>query len=1045
MASRIKGITVEIGGDTTGLDKALQQVNTQLRNTQSQLKDVNNLLKLDPKNTELLSQKQKALSDSISVTKSKLDTLKEAQSQLSREDIGTENWDALQREIIETEQNLEQLTREAGNSQTALTKIGQAGATLEAVGGKITAVGSSLTRNVTAPLLAVGTAAAKVTADFDAQMSKVAAISGATGEEFDKLRDKAREMGAKTKFSAKEAGDAFEYMAMAGWKTEDMLDGIEGIMNLAAASGEDLATTSDIVTDALTAFGLQAEDSGHFADLLAAASSNANTNVGMMGETFKYAAPVIGALGGSAEDTAVAVGLMANAGIKASQAGTALRTGLSNLTKPTKQMATYMDMYDIALKTNEDGSLDLMATMTDLREKMGSLSETEKAAAASAIFGKNAMSGWLAIINASDDDFNKLTAAVANCDGEAERMANTMNDNLSGQITILKSALQELAIQVGDTLMPTLRDIVARAQEFVLKLQGMDEETRKTVIQIAAFAAAIGPVLVVIGKLTTGIGVGLQAFSKLGSAISTLNMQAQLGVGAGGKLAAALGSITAPVVAVVAAVAALTAAFVYLWETNEDFRNTMTEIWNGIKENVESFTQGIIDRLNEIARYLGFEDIKDLATTAWKELTTALLDLWNGFCSVLAPIFEGAFKVLSVALKTAFDAITAALDIFIGIFTGDWERAWNGIKDWFKTWTYALFDFVKILFDTIKGAFKAFWEWIGPSWKTGWGEIKDYFVGIWNGIKEFFGGIWKHIKETVYSYLDGIKDAFTSVKEFFKSIGDGILNIFDNVLNGVKGFGDKIADTVKGTFDNVKNKVLGIVDSIKNAFDFEWSLPKLKLPHFKIEGEFSLDPPSVPKIDIDWYGKAMRSGMILNGATIFGAMGNKLLGGGERGAEVVVGARSLVQMIQKAVDKAQEALVKEQAKTIIPMIKRTVESVENVRKAEQMAAEATSILSAIEAAAGTSQAAPMTEQTQITTYLQELAHSVSSIDGRVGNLENSVSVIGLNSNMQNDALSRIADTFGNGMGVYLDGKTLVGQTVGLMDRALGQLAMRRAT
>jgi hypothetical protein len=189
----------------------------------------------------------------------------------------------------------------------------------------------------------------------------------------------------------------------------------------------------------------------------------------------------------------------------------------------------------------------------------------------------------------------------------------------------------------------------------------------------------------------------------------------------------------------------------------------------------------------------------------------------------------------------------------------------------------------------------------------------------------------------------------------------------------------------------------------------------------------------------------MRGGMILNGATIFGAMGNKLLGGGERGTEVVVGARSLVQMIQKAVDKAQEALVKEQAKTIIPMIKRTVESVENVRKAEQMAAEATSILSAIEAAAGTSQADPMTEQTQITTYLQELAHSVSSIDGRVGNLENSVSVIGLNSNIQNDALSRIADTFGNGMGVYLDGKTLVGQTVGLMDRALGQLAMRRAT
>ena len=361
--SRIKGITVEIGGDTTGLEKALKNVNNTIRTTQSQLKDVERLLKLDPSHTELLSQKQKLLKESISATKEKLDTLKTAQAQAKQQmesgDLGKDKYDALQREIIATEQELERLAKEAANANTALTKIGEAGKSLENVGNKMSSVGSSLTRNVTMPLVAVGTAAVKTTADFDEQMSKVGAISGATGKDFDDLRDKAREMGAKTKFSAMEAGQGFEYMAMAGWKTEDMLEGIEGIMNLAAASGEDLGTTSDIVTDALTAFGLSAKDSGHFADVLAAASSNANTNVSMLGESFKYAAPVAGALGVNAEDTSLALGLMANAGIKASQAGTNLRTGLTNLAKPTKQMQTYMDKYNIALVANDDGSINL--------------------------------------------------------------------------------------------------------------------------------------------------------------------------------------------------------------------------------------------------------------------------------------------------------------------------------------------------------------------------------------------------------------------------------------------------------------------------------------------------------------------------------------------------------------------------------------------------------------------------------------------------------------------------------------------------------------
>lgn len=303
----------------------------------------------------------------------------------------------------------------------------------------------------------------EVGSEFEASMSKVKAISGATGGEMDQLTAKAKELGASTKFSASEVGSAFQYMGMAGWKTRDMLSGIDGILSLAAASGEDLATTSDIVTDALTAFGKSAEDAGKLADIMAAASSNANTNVSMMGETFKFAAPVAGALGISMEDTALAVGLMANAGIKASQAGTAIRTGLSNLVKPSKQAADAMEKYGIEIRKNSDGSINLRATMEHLRSKFGELSETEQAAAASAIFGKNAMSGWLAIVNGSDEDFNKLANAIDNSNGAAKDMSDIMQDNLQGKITEFKSALEGLGIALYNKVAEPLTGAVSFA------------------------------------------------------------------------------------------------------------------------------------------------------------------------------------------------------------------------------------------------------------------------------------------------------------------------------------------------------------------------------------------------------------------------------------------------------------------------------------------------------------------------------------------------------------------------------------------------------
>lgn len=575
MANRIKGIIVEIGGDTTKLSKALEGVNKTIKNTQTQLKYVEKLLKLDPKNTELLSQKQKLLADSISATKDKLATLKTAAEQanaaLAKGDITQEQYDALQREIIETEQELCNLESESNKASDSLSKIGAAGEVLQNVGDKISDVGGKLTTHVTVPIMAAGTAAVKTASDFDSAMSKVAAVSGATGDDFDQLRDKAREMGSKTKFLASEAAEAMNYMAIAGWKTNDMLSGIDGIMNLAAASGEDLATTSDIVTDALTAFGLTAADSGHFADVLAAASSNANTNISMLGESFKYCTPIAGALGFSCEDTAEALGLMANAGIKSTQSGTSMRSIMTALSGDVKFCSETFGEMEIAT-TNQDGSMrELSDILADCRVAFNQMTESEKASAAQALVGKNAMSGFLALMNAAPQDIDKLSGAIANCDDTSLSMAETMQDNLGGQLTILKSQLEELAISFGEILMPVICEIATKIQAFIDKLNAMDPATKQTIVKIALVSAAMGPLLVVIGKVISSVRSLMTFISKVPTMIAGAKT-------AFSTLGAAIGGISAPVVAVVAVIAVLIAAFVHLWNTNEDFKNSILSI-----------------------------------------------------------------------------------------------------------------------------------------------------------------------------------------------------------------------------------------------------------------------------------------------------------------------------------------------------------------------------------------------------------------------------------------------------------------------------------
>ena len=822
MANRIKGITVEIGGDTTGLDKALKSVNTSIKSTQSALKDVNRLLKLDPSNTELLSQKQRLLKDAIGATKEKLDSLKAAQEQAKQQlengELGQDKYDALQREIVETEEELQRLQQEAATTSTALSKIDVAGQKMEAVGNSIAGAGKKM-MGVTTVIGGVGVAAVKTAADFDSAMSQVAAVSGATGKDFDALRSKAREMGSKTKFSATEAAEAMNYMAMAGWKTEDMLGGIEGVMNLAAASGEDLATTSDIVTDALTAFGLSAKDSGHFADILAAASSNANTNVSMMGETFKYCAPIAGALGFSAEDTAEAIGLMANAGIKSSQAGTALRTIMNNLAGDVKISGKAIGDVTIAT-TNADGSMrDLSDILADCRSAFGNLTESEKAQAAESLVGKNAMSGFLALMNAGEDDIEKLSSAIDNCDGSAEKMAMTMQDNLAGQLTILKSQLQELAISFGDILMPAIRSIVSKLQGFVDKLNGMDEGTKRTIVTIALLVASIGPLLIIIGTTISKIGVAMQGFVKLANGVSKLKVAIQGGTGVLGKLGAALGGVSAPVLAVVAVIAVLVAAFVHLWRTNEGFRDAIIGTWNRIKDTISGFCQGIVDRLNALG--FQFTDIVDVLKT-----------VWDGFCQILAPIFEGVFNHIANILSTVTGVITGILDVFIGIFTGNWSQAWTGVKEIFSSIWNGISSFFTNILNVIRGVADVVLGWFGTSWNEVWTNIKTFFEGIWNGIVSFFTGIWETIKNVVQtgimligSILEAAVDIITlpfrfiweNCKEIIIAVWDAIKSKVTTVIHAVASVISTVMNAIKTVFTTVWNAIKTVVTTVVNA------------------------------------------------------------------------------------------------------------------------------------------------------------------------------------------------------------------------------------
>ena len=678
-------------------------------------------------------------------------------------------------------------------SKNMATKVGN---NITGIGKSMTSVGSTLTKSVTVPLLGIGTAGLKVASDFDSAMSGVKAISGATGEEFDALRAKAIELGGSTAFSANEVAEAMTEMAKAGWDSQQILDGMSGVLDAAAASGENLGTVSTIVADAITGFGMEAKESTRVADLLTQAANSGTIGINDLGESFKYIAPVAGSMGLSIEDVTTALSAMSMSGIKGSQAGTSLRGVLTRMVKPTDQVAAAMDELGIVL-TNSDGTFkSLDQILSEMRGSFSGLTDEQKTYYAATLAGQEGMSGLLSLLNMSQEEYDEIAASMDNASGVAKETAEVMRDNLAADVEELMGSLESLAITLASLIVPALRDFVQWLTQLVNKFTALSPETQKTILTIAGIAAAVGPVLMVLGKLTSSIGSIITTFGKIPGAIAKAK-------GAFTAVSAAIGGISAPVVAVVAVIGVLIAAFVNLWKTNEEFRNNIIGIWNEIKDTLSGFFDGIVERLNALG--FDFENIMDVLKAAW-----------DAFCSLLAPVFEGVFQSISNILKTVTGVLTGILDVFIGLFTGNWDQFLQGIKGIFESIWNGIVSWIQNIWNTIIGLLDAFLNLFGTNIENVMTSISNFFKSIWNGIKSFFGNLWENLKSIVSTAIKAIQNTITNIL-------NAIVTFWQNIWNGIKTFASTVWNSIKSVITSTFNAIKGTIENILNGISTTWS------------------------------------------------------------------------------------------------------------------------------------------------------------------------------------------------------------------------------
>lgn len=603
--------------------------------------------------------------------------------------------------------------------------------------------------------------------NFTSTMSEVSAISGATGEDFEKLEACAREYGATTVFSASNAAEALKYMSLAGWDADQSTSALGGVLNLAAASGMELGAASDMVTDYLSAFAMEAGDAAYFADLLSYAQSRSNTTAEALGEAYKNCAANLNAAGQDVETVTSLLEGMANQGYKGSEAGTAMAAIMRDITNGMKDGAIKIGETSVAVMDAQGNFRDLTDILTEVEAATNGMGDAERAVALSSTFTADSTKGLNLILNEGMDNIAGYEEELRGASGSAEEMANIMNDNLSGDVAAMNSAFEELGLKIYDALESKLR-------------AGVQFITNGVIPAIEWLGGHIPEVTIAV----SGLGAVIAAMNW-----GTISSKIAMVKGALVKLAAALGGVSLPAIAIIAVITAVALAFTNLWKNNEEFRNKITAIWDGIKTKFDEFGQGIVDRLNA----LGFE---------FEDITEVMKAVWDGFCEVLAPIFEGVFQQISNILNEALDILTGLFDIFAGIFTGDWDMVWQGVKEVFG----AVWDFVVATFENWISTFTSLADtvlgWFGTDWETVWTNVKTFFSDTWNAISSFFSGI------------------LTGIKTFFTDTWNAIVSFFSGILSGiyssVTGTMTEIHDTFTNIWDSITGFLSGAWETIKN-------------------------------------------------------------------------------------------------------------------------------------------------------------------------------------------------------------------------------------
>lgn len=626
--------------------------------------------------------------------------------------------------------------------------------------------------------------------NFTSTMSEVSAISGATGEDFEKLEACAREYGATTVFSASNAAEALKYMSLAGWDADQSTSALGGVLNLAAASGMELGAASDMVTDYLSAFAMEAGDAAYFADLLSYAQSHSNTTAEALGEAYKNCAANLNAAGQDVETVTSLLEGMANQGYKGSEAGTAMAAIMRDITNGMKDGAIKIGETSVAVMDAQGNFRDLTDILTEVEAATNGMGDAERAVALSSTFTADSTKGLNLILNEGMDNIAGYEEELRGASGSAEEMANIMNDNLSGDVAAMNSAFEELGLKIYDALESKLR-------------AGVQFITNGVIPAIEWLGGHIPEVTIAV----SGLGAVIAAMNW-----GTISSKIAMVKGALVKLAAALGGVSLPAIAIIAVITAVALAFTNLWKNNEEFRNKITAIWDGIKAKFDEFGQGIVDRLNA----LGFE---------FEDITEVMKAVWDGFCEVLAPIFEGVFQQISNILNEALDILTGLFDIFAGIFTGDWDMVWQGVQEVFG----AVWDFVVATFENWISTFTSLADtvlgWFGTDWETVWTNVKTFFTDTWNAIVSFFSGILSGIYSSVTGTMTEIHDTFTniwdSITGFLSGAWETIKNIVTVGIMAVKEIISAAFQIITLPFrfiwENCKDTVLSIWETIKSV------------------------------------------------------------------------------------------------------------------------------------------------------------------------------------------------------------------------------------